>query len=309
MRTGLPTCPGKATLIASPACRCRKMHKRQGTVTVDTPTDKIDTSVPHSARIWNYWLGGKDNFAVDRAAGDQYRAASSPARRRRPGLAAVPGPRGQLPGRRGRASGSSSTSAPACRRPTTPTRSRSGSPRRADRLRRQRPAGPGARPGAAHRHAGGRDRLHRRRPARPGPDPRARPRGRSTSPADRAGSSWRPRPRRRRRAARAIIVRRLVDAAAVRQLPVAQRRHQRHDRRRGRQGARRLHDSGAVPYRCRTPDEIAGFFDGLELVEPGVVSVPALAPGARCRAAGRRRLRRCRPQAVTAGVAPAVPRA
>ncbi|WP_242883677.1 SAM-dependent methyltransferase [Actinomadura litoris] len=32
----------------------------------------IDTSVPHSARIWNYWLGGKDNFPVDRAAGDQY---------------------------------------------------------------------------------------------------------------------------------------------------------------------------------------------------------------------------------------------
>ena len=33
----------------------------------------IDTSVPHSARIWNYWLGGTDNFAVDRAAGEQYR--------------------------------------------------------------------------------------------------------------------------------------------------------------------------------------------------------------------------------------------
>jgi hypothetical protein len=32
----------------------------------------IDTSVPHSARIWNYWLGGKDNYAVDRAAGDDY---------------------------------------------------------------------------------------------------------------------------------------------------------------------------------------------------------------------------------------------
>ena len=29
----------------------------------------FDTSVPHSARIWNYWLGGKDNFAVDRALG------------------------------------------------------------------------------------------------------------------------------------------------------------------------------------------------------------------------------------------------
>ncbi|MEN3610702.1 SAM-dependent methyltransferase [Plantactinospora sp. ZYX-F-223] len=32
---------------------------------------KLDTTVPHSARIWNYWLGGKDNFAVDRAAGDE----------------------------------------------------------------------------------------------------------------------------------------------------------------------------------------------------------------------------------------------
>ena len=30
-----------------------------------------DTTVPHFARIYDYWLGGKDNFAVDRAAGDQ----------------------------------------------------------------------------------------------------------------------------------------------------------------------------------------------------------------------------------------------
>jgi hypothetical protein len=30
--------------------------------------------VPHSARIWNYWLGGKDNYAVDREAGDAYKA-------------------------------------------------------------------------------------------------------------------------------------------------------------------------------------------------------------------------------------------
>ena len=34
----------------------------------------IDTTVPHSARIWNYWLGGKDNYAVDREAGDQFSA-------------------------------------------------------------------------------------------------------------------------------------------------------------------------------------------------------------------------------------------
>ncbi len=34
---------------------------------------KIDTTVPHSARVWNYWLGGKDHYPVDRDAGDQYR--------------------------------------------------------------------------------------------------------------------------------------------------------------------------------------------------------------------------------------------
>jgi hypothetical protein len=35
---------------------------------------KLDTTVSHSARIWNYWLGGKDNFAVDREAGDKVAA-------------------------------------------------------------------------------------------------------------------------------------------------------------------------------------------------------------------------------------------
>ena len=34
----------------------------------------IDATVPHSARIWNYWLGGNDNYAVDRVAGDQFSA-------------------------------------------------------------------------------------------------------------------------------------------------------------------------------------------------------------------------------------------
>src|SRR6476659_7284191 len=38
------------------------------------PEQRIDTSVPHSARIWNYWLGGKDNYQVDEEAGDAYTA-------------------------------------------------------------------------------------------------------------------------------------------------------------------------------------------------------------------------------------------
>ena len=38
-----------------------------------SPPPEIDTTVPHSARIWNYWLGGKENYPVDREAGDRYR--------------------------------------------------------------------------------------------------------------------------------------------------------------------------------------------------------------------------------------------
>jgi O-methyltransferase involved in polyketide biosynthesis len=36
---------------------------------------KVDSTVPQTARIWNYWLGGKDNFAVDRQVGDEIRQA------------------------------------------------------------------------------------------------------------------------------------------------------------------------------------------------------------------------------------------
>jgi S-adenosyl methyltransferase len=39
----------------------------------DGAAAEIDIRVPNSARIWNYWLGGKDNYAVDRDAGDAYK--------------------------------------------------------------------------------------------------------------------------------------------------------------------------------------------------------------------------------------------
>jgi hypothetical protein len=35
----------------------------------------IDSTVAHSARVHDYWLGGKDNYAADRAAGDAVIAA------------------------------------------------------------------------------------------------------------------------------------------------------------------------------------------------------------------------------------------
>jgi hypothetical protein len=44
----------------------------EGSWSPDSPP-KVDTNVSHSARIWNYWLGGKDNFQVDREIGDQFR--------------------------------------------------------------------------------------------------------------------------------------------------------------------------------------------------------------------------------------------
>jgi len=40
------------------------------TASCDEPPP-FDTSVAHVARVYNYWLGGKDNFAADRAAGEQ----------------------------------------------------------------------------------------------------------------------------------------------------------------------------------------------------------------------------------------------
>jgi S-adenosyl methyltransferase len=36
-----------------------------------TDLPKLDTSVAHIARVYDYWLGGRDNFAVDRAVGDK----------------------------------------------------------------------------------------------------------------------------------------------------------------------------------------------------------------------------------------------
>jgi hypothetical protein len=44
------------------------------TETSRTSTDPLEfnPTVSHSARIWNYWLGGKDNFEADRKIGDQF---------------------------------------------------------------------------------------------------------------------------------------------------------------------------------------------------------------------------------------------
>jgi hypothetical protein len=37
----------------------------------ENPPPGVDFTVPHIARVFNYWLGGKDNFAADRKLGDE----------------------------------------------------------------------------------------------------------------------------------------------------------------------------------------------------------------------------------------------
>jgi hypothetical protein len=37
--------------------------------------DPLRPHVPHSARVWNVWLGGKDNFEADRQVAAQVEAA------------------------------------------------------------------------------------------------------------------------------------------------------------------------------------------------------------------------------------------
>ncbi|MGR6968747.1 SAM-dependent methyltransferase [Streptomyces cynarae] len=41
-------------------------HQRQS----GGPT-RVDTQVAHNARVWNHWIGGRDNYEIDRKVGDQ----------------------------------------------------------------------------------------------------------------------------------------------------------------------------------------------------------------------------------------------
>jgi S-adenosyl methyltransferase len=51
---------------------------RENPATTRNPAAEFDASRPHVARVYDYLLGGKDNFAADRAVGDQI-IASLPA--------------------------------------------------------------------------------------------------------------------------------------------------------------------------------------------------------------------------------------
>ena len=48
---------------------------QSGAGTGETEALTFDPSVPNPARMWNYWVGGKDNYAADRAAAEAVIAA------------------------------------------------------------------------------------------------------------------------------------------------------------------------------------------------------------------------------------------
>jgi predicted O-methyltransferase YrrM len=56
-----PPPPGKGTPVTTEESPARANSQ-------DRPA--FDTSVAHIARVYDYWLGGKDNYAADRKAGD-----------------------------------------------------------------------------------------------------------------------------------------------------------------------------------------------------------------------------------------------
>ena len=49
--------------------------EKDGTAARPAERPGFDTSVAHQARMYNYWLGGKDNFAADREAAEEALAA------------------------------------------------------------------------------------------------------------------------------------------------------------------------------------------------------------------------------------------
>jgi len=67
------TAPGRRARAAAPADASAGGGHQGGAAAspYGPPPAGLDVSAPHPARVWNYWLGGRDFFAADKAAGDE----------------------------------------------------------------------------------------------------------------------------------------------------------------------------------------------------------------------------------------------
>ncbi|MCE0444675.1 SAM-dependent methyltransferase [Streptomyces tricolor] len=233
---------------------------------------RIYTGQPHTARIWNYWLGGKDHLRGRPRAGDQIRRLHPGhrgyARADRLFLAAAPcvtwsavvGIRRFLDIGTGLPTADNTHEGGAADRAGVP-----------DRVRRQRPARPRARACPADQHAGGRtDYLDEDLRSVDAILEHAAKTLDFSEPValmllgvvifigddeDQYG-----------------LVRQLTDRLPGGQPPGAvAHRHQPVDAGRGR-AVKFWNEHGTRSSRSAPPEDVARFFDGLELLEPGVVS-------------------------------------
>ena len=248
----------------------------------------FDTSVAHIARVYDYWLGGKDNFAADRAAGDAAIAAYPgivlSVRANRAFLARVVR---YLAGEAGiRQFLDIGTGIPAAN--NTHEVAQAVAPGLPGGLRGQRPGGARARPRAADQ---------RRRRARPttstrtcatpekildagGPDPGLLPPGGGHADGDHAPDRRRGRPVRRSSAGCWPRCRPGATWRCPRWPPTSRPEQM-------AEAAQRYNRLAHETQRHRTHAEVARFFDGLDLVEPGVVAVQEWRPGSEIEARTR----------------------
>ena len=136
----------------------------------DLPPE-IDTTRAHPARIYDYFLGGKDNFAADRETAARALEVWPSVQVSRQGKPGFPRPRRPLPDGGG---GHRPVPRHRLRAPERHQRARGGPGRQPGgtrRVRGQRPDRAGARAGAAGQLTGRQVRLHPRGPARSGKDP------------------------------------------------------------------------------------------------------------------------------------------
>jgi hypothetical protein len=73
VRTGAGAVPMLRPLGGARLCGRVEYTKGRGAVVTGREPRGLHPERPHGARIWNYWLGGKDNYAADRQVGDAVR--------------------------------------------------------------------------------------------------------------------------------------------------------------------------------------------------------------------------------------------
>src|SRR5215467_14802650 len=63
--------PGASPGVGPAGHGARQEPERAAAEPWGPPPAGLDVSAPHPARVWNYWLGGRDFFAADKAAGEE----------------------------------------------------------------------------------------------------------------------------------------------------------------------------------------------------------------------------------------------